>query len=224
MVDIAMAKLALSIIVPEPIRGNGTVLLKIFEGDQRVAPLTDSTLKEFLALNQDRGWALGFTPALRTLGFSNVKTCTNSFARSQGAKKDCVLCKVLKVDFDSAKLNGKNVKSPLSDDRKQSICIAIESGPAEADLIIDSGGGIHAYYVLKEPFFFHENGASSVTRIGTFENLNKRMIAHFEALKLDGVEVDPSITDISRVMRLPGSLNFKYGEARLVKIIGGKSC
>ena len=75
--------------------------------------------------------------------------------------------------------------------------------PMQPSILVGSGHGLHAYWLLKEP--------ASSEDLSTIESLN-RGLAHV----LGG---DPAVCDAARVMRLPGTFNFKYDPARAVKIL-----
>ncbi len=70
--------------------------------------------------------------------------------------------------------------------------------------IIDSGHGIHAYWLLREPINDHEE-------FSQLEKINKRLVSKFAG--------DKNCTDYARVMRLPGSTNFKAEpiEAKIIQ-------
>lgn len=74
--------------------------------------------------------------------------------------------------------------------------------PVEPTFIILTGGGFHAYWRLKEPV-----GREEVLKA---EGLLKRLASY-----LGG---DPAATDASRVLRIPGTCNFKYAPKREVEI------
>lgn len=77
----------------------------------------------------------------------------------------------------------------------------------QPSLIVDSGGGFHAYWILKEPW--------------VFEDKNERSAAHKLCLawqnmvrsvwRKAGYTVD-STADLSRVLRVPGTINYKYNK------------
>ena len=62
-------------------------------------------------------------------------------------------------------------------------------------LVVHSGGGFHCYWVLNDPLLVSDYG------IDTLEQINKSL-----SLKLGG---DAGTHDISRVLRIPGTFNFK---------------
>jgi hypothetical protein len=74
--------------------------------------------------------------------------------------------------------------------------------PYHPSILVWTGGGWHAYWLLKRP----AEGSEELERA-------EHVMRHL-ALGLDG---DP-VHDRSRIMRLPGSYNFKHGAPRLVKI------
>lgn len=80
----------------------------------------------------------------------------------------------------------------------------IREFPIKPSVIIATGGGLHIYWWLKEPFFLEE--------IPQAESLLKRLSIHFGA--------DTKATDASHVMRVPGSFNCKPNRGNAaVKII-----
>jgi hypothetical protein len=75
--------------------------------------------------------------------------------------------------------------------------------PARPSLVVESGGGYHVYWRLKEP--------ATRKDIPRIEALNRQIAAY-----LNG---DPQATDASRILRLPGTLNFKYKPPRQVRAV-----
>ncbi len=83
---------------------------------------------------------------------------------------------------------------------------AIQAFPMEPTVIIHSGGGLHCYWVLSNPVKVMDIG------ILALENINKNLL-----LKLGG---DPGTHNIDRVLRVPGTCNFKIpGNPRPVALI-----
>ncbi len=75
--------------------------------------------------------------------------------------------------------------------------------PLEPTATVSSGHGIHAYWRFKEPLTY--------TDIKRLEYLNKQLCAWFGG--------DTSATDASRILRIPGTFNFKDGEPLPVNTI-----
>lgn len=74
--------------------------------------------------------------------------------------------------------------------------------PLKPSILIESGGGFHPYWLLKEP--------TTKDDIPRVEDLLRRIAAY-----LGG---DMAATDASRILRLPGTLNPKYKPPRKVTI------
>ena len=72
-------------------------------------------------------------------------------------------------------------------------------------LVVHSGGGFHCYWVLNTPLKVSDYG------VGTLELINKSI-----SLELGG---DAGTHDISRVLRVPGTFNFKTSNPRPVEIV-----
>lgn len=73
-------------------------------------------------------------------------------------------------------------------------------------VIVDSGGGYHVYWLLREPYKLTDD----VTR-------QRARSIQRDWVKL--VDADPAACDLNRVLRVPGSKNFKYFPPRDVTII-----
>lgn len=73
---------------------------------------------------------------------------------------------------------------------------------AKPSLIIASGGGLHFYWILKEPALKHE--------IPQIETINKQLATHFSG--------DLNATDAARILRIPGTLNYKYDPPRHITL------
>jgi len=75
--------------------------------------------------------------------------------------------------------------------------------PFKPSITILSGGGVHLYWLLKEP--------AEQSDISQVEDANRRI-----AIALDG---DLNACDASRVLRIPDTLNHKYKPARKVECV-----
>jgi phage/plasmid-associated DNA primase len=75
--------------------------------------------------------------------------------------------------------------------------------PVPPSIVVNSGGGLHLYWLLKEPLPAQEYRER-------LEALNKKL-----ASILAG---DAAATDVCRLMRLPGTTNSKYGSQRKVVV------
>jgi hypothetical protein len=66
-------------------------------------------------------------------------------------------------------------------------------------LIVDSGGGVHLWWPLKEPVAATPDNAKKAKGIGL--TISKRLQAAFPEYKVD------TVSDLPRIMRLPGTIN-----------------
>lgn len=73
-------------------------------------------------------------------------------------------------------------------------------------VVIDSGGGIHCYWLLQTPFIIENEDRREAARI-------------IQYLWVDTVASDPGARDLTRVLRVPGTMNLKYDPPRPVKYI-----
>ncbi len=80
---------------------------------------------------------------------------------------------------------------------------AVWEFPARPSLVVESGGGYHVYWRLKEP--------ATKEDIPRIEALNRQIQVYLKG--------DPQATEAARILRLPGSLNFKYDPPRKVKVL-----
>lgn len=120
----------------------------------------------------------------------NVYVGVNPRARMGGASaEDVALAKAYFVDFDGG-------ATP-----EQAATIIAGAGLPPPSLLVASGGGSHAYWKL----------TGTVTDWSTWRGVQKRLIA---LLGTDRVVHDPP-----RIMRLPGTLNFKYSPAVECRIV-----
>ena len=83
----------------------------------------------------------------------------------------------------------------------------IAACPLPPSMIVESGGGLHAYWILTQPFYLKKEMPAA-----------KRWLRHVASTVAD--VVDESVSEPARVLRIPGGYNFKkkYGEPRLVTL------
>jgi hypothetical protein len=81
-----------------------------------------------------------------------------------------------------------------------------DAGLPEPNFVVNSGGGLHIYWVL-DSFLVRE----------AWQAIAKKLKAIMAAL---GFLADPTRTaDIASILRVPGTLNLKYGSARQVSLL-----
>jgi hypothetical protein len=91
---------------------------------------------------------------------------------------------------------------------KQAILNHIAAAPwPTPSVIVDSGGGIHGYWLLRDPWLLDSDDArmaAEVVQRGWVQQV---------------IGADPSVHDLVRILRVPGTLNFKYDPPRPVRFI-----
>lgn len=76
----------------------------------------------------------------------------------------------------------------------------------QPSVVVDSGGGLHGYWLLRETFALDTDD-----RRGAAEVIQK--------LWVQTVGGDPAVHDLVRILRIPGTLNFKYDPPRPVAFL-----
>lgn len=101
-----------------------------------------------------------------------------------GKKSNCYRVKTLWADLDNRKLSECRF-------------------PTQPDIIVESGTGIHAYWLLNSPILVKDE------RYERIESVNRGLCQ-----RLAG---DITTIDVSRILRVPQFLNHKYTPAKLVR-------
>jgi hypothetical protein len=117
--------------------------------------------------------------------------------RRSGGKDNLIALKALWVDRDGLTAEGA----------REEYEIALERFPFPPSIRVDSGGGEHTYWCLEEPL-----DLSTAGLIHEVECTLRGLV--------DVLGADPSATDASRIMRVPGTLNLPTPEKRAV----GREC
>jgi hypothetical protein len=113
--------------------------------------------------------------------------------RSNGRFENCNTLRCFFVDLDF-----KDFASPAAARRQ------LDQFPLQPSLIVETGGGLHAYWLLERALDLHHPGS------GVKESLRRLAIA---------VGGDLSAAEPARILRLPGSLNHKYDPPREVLLV-----
>lgn len=114
--------------------------------------------------------------------------CTRS--GMEGKKPNCRELVAFWVDIDYKEVPEEEAKAELY------------KFPLQPSIIIASGGGLHVYWLLKEP---HDA-----------QDIRCEAIMRGLATALHG---DHQATDVSRILRIPGTLNHKYKPPRPVTVL-----
>lgn len=84
--------------------------------------------------------------------------------------------------------------------------IAGTSWPSPS-VVVDSGGGIHGYWLLRDPWLLETDDA----------RLAAELVQRAWVQQVIGA--DASVHDLVRILRIPGTLNFKYDPPRPVQFL-----
>jgi len=132
----------------------------------------------------------------RNVYFGVHPSSSQRSARERACISDIAGINCLFADFDAKDFGGDKAR----------VLAHVESLPAPTSLIIDSGGGYHCYWLLASTFEFTGQADRDRAR-------------RLQAAWVGFVGGDPGAKDLSRVLRLPGTLNYKYDPPRSVAIM-----
>lgn len=121
----------------------------------------------------------------------NVYAGINPRFRVGGKSSDVKLARCLFADFDNSTM----------DSARRAVS---EANLPEPSLWVNSGHGVHVYWVLGEP----------INDLSVWTRYQKALIAVLGS--------DPVIHDAPRIMRVPGTVNFKQDPARDCVIVAGE--
>lgn len=71
-------------------------------------------------------------------------------------------------------------------------------------VLIDSGGGVHGYWLLRDTFALESDDQRAAAEV-------------IQRLWVQTIGADPTVHDLTRVLRIPNTFNFKYEPARRVE-------
>jgi hypothetical protein len=108
----------------------------------------------------------------------------------RGAVRDVLSACAVWVDIDFKKTPRENAL-PL-----------VKNFPIQPSMAVLSGGGVHLYWLLKEP--------ATGGELARIKPINKALVAALSA--------DPECVDLPRVFRVPGTLNMKYAPPAMCRI------
>jgi len=126
---------------------------------------------------------------------------TRILGRGSGRREDVHQITALWSDIDCSKIGVS----------KEEAVAALRPIPIPPSLIVDSGHGIHPWWLLKEPIDVR------ATDPATAANESSIVLALRQLASVVGG--DPAVCDLARVMRLPGTHNCKGGELRLTSVL-----
>jgi hypothetical protein len=117
---------------------------------------------------------------------------------NEGNKANVVECPFLWTEIDFKETN------------KQQALKNIAECPFPPTYVILSGGGFHLYWKLKEPFYIEERNPRKQINIKEWESYLRRL-----CYAMDG---DSQCTDITRILRVPMTHNYKYDHKPIVRV------
>lgn len=145
----------------------------------------------FLPSKRQIFWPLEKLPTMPSFP-SNENVYFGVATREGGGKKENILqIPALFTDSDFKIFPREAIDKRLSD------------FPLPPSVILLTGGGYHVLWLFKEPL--------GKGQIEAHESMLRRLIGFFQA--------DPAAKDASRVLRVPGTQNFKYSHCPMVEII-----
>lgn len=109
---------------------------------------------------------------------------------------DIAAVNALFADFDAKDFNGS----------KESALDHINHLHCPPTVLVDSGGGYQGYWLLRNPQMIE-----TAEQLAQLRDLQARWVAY--------VGSDPGAKDLARVLRVPGTKNYKYEPARAVSIL-----
>jgi hypothetical protein len=122
--------------------------------------------------------------------------------RERGGDPDVVAIPGLWLDLDIAGPGHKGSALPRDVDEGLDFLGELEHSPS---VIVHSGGGLHVYWLFREPWAFERSSAEWRAAVDTSIGWQ----AHIrERAKARGWSVDKT-SDLARILRLPGTLNHK---------------
>lgn len=123
-------------------------------------------------------------------------------AKGRGKATDCVGIGGLWCDLDwRSTKQGK----PLAGNVDTLLDFIRKTIPIKPSVVVNSGGGFHLYWIFKEPWIF-ESETERQYAAKLSHDWHGWIIRQAPAWQLE------NCGDLPRVLRVPGTLNFKYGE------------
>ena len=117
--------------------------------------------------------------------------CTRITGSHTGRRVDLAECPALWADIDTRKM----------DLDKNAVATALRSLPLAPTVIVDSGGGLHAYWLFNEAIDVRADVPDAETTEAAITSALKQLAGICAG--------DLNVCDLARVMRLPGTLNTK---------------
>ena len=133
---------------------------------------------------------------------ANVFVAVNSFKVWQRTADNALFARSFYIDLD---VGDSEKKYASQQEAVEALIKFVEDREIPPPIVVDSGGGIHAYWPFDEDI-----------PIAEWKPYAKK----FKALCLDHIKIDPPVTaDAARIMRAPNTLNYKTDPPTKTSII-----
>lgn len=132
----------------------------------------------------------------------------------RGSEKTAIGAPGLWIDIDVAEGVHKDTKHlvPTFEDA----FALLDEFPVVPTVIVNTGGGLHAYWLFKEFYYFVEESDKRAFK----DLLGNLQFTIAEKAKQHGWKID-NTADLARILRVPGTMNHKSFPPRDVEIVGG---
>lgn len=148
-----------------------------------------------------------------TQAFSQEKVSAKGFKFNKALRSSDGAVKMKALFIDSDLIDGKNEENKhkgyenREEFGKALVDFLKQTGLPRPTIIVASGGGFHMYWCL--------------ARALTIDEWQPLAYALAEATRVTGFKCDPQVTiDAARVLRVPGTKNYKYDPPRWVTLVG----
>lgn len=143
--------------------------------------------------------------------YMGVGLCPDGLPHNRRAKADEVTClPALWADLDYRKTDNDK---PYPTDQADALAIVEQAGVTPT-AIIESGGGLQAWWLFREPWVLDgEDARREAARKA------KRWVDTLRAVAASRERTLDAVGDLARVMRVPGTVNNKYTPPRDVRVL-----
>ena len=131
--------------------------------------------------------------------------------RQRGGNDDVTVIPALWADIDIFGPAHKETALPLTE--KEALAF-LDSMPLKPSIVVNSGNGLHAYWLLDKPLSI----ATGAHRKNVAEALRGWQLYINAAARERGWNLD-NVSDLARVLRLPGGINHKLGNNARAEVI-----
>lgn len=129
---------------------------------------------------------------------------------SRGVEDDVCAITMLWCDVDT---DAGDHKANLRPPSHAAVLATLQGLDVPPSLIVDSGGGLHAYWMLREPWELYDARERADAK-AVVEQVQRAVAVSI------GSPVD-NTSDLARILRVPGTLSRKYDPPRMVRAVGG---